>query len=234
MKPLAKFTLAVAIAAGLFAETTIGKQSERDDPDTGARRIFVTKSSDAMQVILYKLDSGSWAPVSPCHEFTQGSEIKIEFKSNFDGFIYFVNVSPNGERSVIFPYTDMTKNDVRKDEKNVYPANDKSWRFDNEMGTEVVQVIMSRSNIPSLDQAAKRPDGLLDKRAPSASADLPCGITNKAAPPPIAGQGSERLRTRDIITAPGKDKDKNGSYVAVPEPLKPGEAAVFEIRLRHV
>jgi hypothetical protein len=46
------------------------------------------------------------------------------------------------------------------------------------------------------------------------------------------------VRARDIILAPGKDKDKSGSVVAIPEnggsgKLKPGEIAPFELRLKH-
>jgi hypothetical protein len=46
------------------------------------------------------------------------------------------------------------------------------------------------------------------------------------------------VRARDIILAPGKDKDKTGSVVAVPDnggggKLKAGEIAPFELRLKH-
>jgi hypothetical protein len=43
------------------------------------------------------------------------------------------------------------------------------------------------------------------------------------------------LRTRGVIYSAGKDKDEEGSFVAVSGggKLEGGEAAVFEIRFKH-
>jgi hypothetical protein len=121
--------------------------------------------------------------------------------------------------------------------------------FDEEKGTEILQVIMSREKISYLDQAMKNSKGELGESASSAAAELSggskpsrSGIVSENVTSVLPKNGPGAMRTRGIILAGGKDKDEEGSFVAIPDKpdkkeagkLKNGEAAVFEIRLQHI
>lgn len=213
------------------------KPQQKTDESRRARGLFVSKRSDAMSILVLKNEGGTLVPVDPSSEFKAGDQIKIQFQSNFDGYIYVVNIAPNGKRCVLFPYPEAQDNAVRSEERYDIPPGGDAIEFDKDKGIEILQVIMSRGRIPYLDAALKEPGSCLSESASSAAAELQAGIVKKVTP--VVPQGEEGgVRSRDIILAPGKDKDTNGSVVALPDnggggKLKKGEMAPFEIRLKH-
>lgn len=137
----------------------------------------------------------------------------------------------------MFPHPEAADNKVDPDERYDIPPGKLTMQFDEEKGTEVLQVIMSRDRIPYLDAALKEPEGCLSESASSAAAELQGGIAKKVTPVVPQTEGS-KVKSRDIILAPGRDKDPKGSVVAIPDngsggKLKSGEIAPFEIRLKH-
>ena len=231
------------VAALLFTTATQSvagadkKLSQKTNEANRARGLFINKRSDAMSILVLKNDGGTLVPVDPSTEFKAGDQIKIQFQSNFEGFIYVVNVQPSGKRCVLFPYPEAPDNAVRPDERYDIPPSGHVIEFDKEKGIEVLQVIMSRGRIPYLDAALKEPEQCLSQSASSAAAELQGGISKKVTPV-VPQDGTSKVRSRDIILAPGKDKDSKGSVVAVPDNggggnLKSGEIAPFEIRLKH-
>jgi hypothetical protein len=242
MKLLIRTILIFAISAGLLAgiATAQRKSRTKSSQEEGVRGLFVNKRADAMSILVLKLDGGALVPVSPSHEFKKGDQIKIEFESNFDGNIYVVNIQPSGKRRVLFPYADVTDNSVRANQRYSIPPGGDMMEFDEEQGTEVLQVIMSKDRIASFDSAIKDSDGWLAETASSAAAELQGGITNKDVTPALADEDKGRIRSRDIILAGNeKNKEKEGSVVAIQDKngsggkLKNGEVAPFEIRLKH-
>ncbi|HJZ68236.1 MAG TPA: DUF4384 domain-containing protein [Blastocatellia bacterium] len=236
MKHLITSIVAVLFIAGGFASTSgAEKRSQKIDEGKRARGLFISKRSDAMSIIVYKNDGGTLVPVDPSNQFKAGDQIKLQFQSNFDGYVYVVNIAPSGKRCVLFPYPDAADNAVRSDEKYDIPPGGDAIEFDEEKGTEVLQVIMSRGRIAYLDAALKEPGRCLSESASAAASELQAGIVKNVTP--VVPRDSS-VRARDIILAPGKDKDKSGSVVAIPEnggggKLKPGEIAPFELRLKH-
>ncbi|HMG35201.1 MAG TPA: DUF4384 domain-containing protein [Blastocatellia bacterium] len=204
-----------------------------------ARGLFLNKRADAMSILILKLESGSLVPVDPGHEFKAGDQIKVEFQSNFNGIIYVINISPSGKRRILFPSNNPMDNTVQADRRYTLPPGGDTIEFDNEVGTEVLQVIMVKQRIPAFDTAIKDSGGWLAETAASAAAELQGGITNKDVTPALPDEDRGKMQSRDIILAPGKDKEKEGSVVAIPDKagsggrLKPGEMAPFEIRLKH-
>lgn len=237
MKTLTRFTIiAAAIAAITVSAISADKRPQKMDEGKRARGLFVNKRSDAMSVLVLKNDSGTLVPTDPSTEFKAGDQIKIQLESNFDGFIYVVNIQPSGKRCLMFPYPDAADNSVRSGERYDIPPGGDAMEFDKEKGTEVLQVIMSRDRIPYLDAALKEPERCLAQSASSAAAELQGGIVKKVTP--VVPEADTKVRSRDIILAAGKDKDSSGSVVAVPDngnggKLKSGEIAPFEIRLKH-
>ena len=240
MKAIVRLAIAVLLFCGLITPSmSAGQKSQKPSEASRARGLFVNKKSDAMSILVLKLVDGTLVPVNPSTEFKAGDMIKIQFRSNFEGYIYVVNIEPNGKRKVLFPYPEAANNAVSPDERYDIPPGTAAIEFDKEVGTEVLQVIMSRERIPYLDAALKEPQGYLSDTAATAAAELQGGITKKVTPVVPAGDGANKVRSRDIILAPGRDKDTQGSVVAIPDSgaaggkLKAGEIAPFEIRLKH-
>jgi uncharacterized protein DUF4384 len=239
MKAMANLILTALIVGSLAtsASSADKKQPQKPTEASRARGLFISKKSDAMSILIQKVDGGLLVPVDPSTEFKAGDQIKIQFQSNFEGYIYVVNIAPSGKRRVLFPYTEASNNAVSPDERYDLPPGGDAIEFDNEKGTEVIQVIMSKDRIAYLDAALKDPERYLSESASSAAAELKGGIVKKVTPVVPETEGN-KVRSRDIILAPGKDKDKEGSVVAIPDnggggKLKSGEIAPFEIRLKH-
>lgn len=239
MRVITRLTLAALLFASIAAPAVIAdkKRQQKTDEASRARGLFIQKTADAMTIIVFKKEGESLVPVAPSTEFKAGDEIKLQLQSNFDGFIYVVNIHPDGKRCLMFPHPEAMDNSVRADGRYDIPPSGLTMAFDEEKGTEVLQLIMTRGRIPYLDAALKEPEGCLSQSASSAATELQPGITKNVTPvvPPIDGS---KVRSRDIIFAAGKDKDQKGSVVAIPDngtggKLKPGETAQFQIRLKH-
>jgi hypothetical protein len=238
MKSPIRNLLIFAAAAGVVAVPAVAQRKTAADEGKRARGLFVNKKADAMSVLVLKLEEGQLVPVDPGHVFKKGDQIKIEFQSNFEGIIYVVNISPTGQRCLLFPYPGAQNNTVQADQRYTIPAAGDMIQFDKERGTEVIQVIMTKDRIPTLDAVIKpQPDNCLSQNAASAAEELQGGITKENVKPAVPDD--TKVRSRDIILAPGKSKEKEGSVVAIPDKggaggrLKPGEIAPFEIRLKH-
>ena len=239
MKTQIKFMAALLVICGLVAAGADGQNR----PGMGQRGIqlkqdYEAGKVDGMRVLILKSEGGSFVPVDPARVFKPGDEIRVAFESNFDGYVYVINVSPAGAKRVIFPGTQASNssNVIRARQRVELPAT--SFIFDKETGTEILQVIMSREPIAVLDTAVRDSQGQLQS-ASSAAAELSAnpqrGIVSGEASLP---QGAA-LKARGIFLAEGKDRDKTGSVVAIADEkradgrLKPGEVASFEIRLQH-
>ena len=234
-----KFMAALLVICGLVAAGA-SAQSRQGLGQRGIqlKQDYEAGKVDGMRVLILKSEGGSFVPVDPARVFKPGDEIRVAFESNFDGYVYVINVSPAGAKRVIFPGTQASNssNVIRARQRVELPAT--SFVFDKETGTEILQVIMSREPIAVLDAAVRDSQGQLQS-ASSAAAELsanPQGgiVSGEAALP----QGAA-LKARGIFLAEGKDRDKTGSVVAIADEkrsdgrLKPGEVASFEIRLQH-
>jgi hypothetical protein len=213
-----------------------------------ARGLFVSDKADAMRVLIMKVEDGKLLPVDPSRNFQKGDQIRVSFESNFEGYVYIVNVAPGGKMRILFPFGKETDNVIHAHKRYELPYSE-VFVFDEEKGVEILQVIMSREPIAHFDDAIKNSKGELGASASSAASELSSGpkvkkagiiSENVSAVLPKTGPGA--IRTRGIILSGGKDKDEEGSFIAIPDKadkkdsgrLKTGEAAVFEIRLQHI
>ncbi|MBI4854908.1 MAG: DUF4384 domain-containing protein [Acidobacteria bacterium] len=218
-----------------------------------ARGLFVNNQADAIHIlILKKIDENKFAPVDPSRAFQKGEQIKIAFESNFDGFVYVINVTPGGKKRVLFPFNKESNRIIHGQRYELPNLN--TFVFDEEKGTEIVQVIMSKDAIAFFDQAVKNSQGELGETASSVAAELSnsnsktpkSGIVLENITSVLPQSGPGAIRQRGIILSPGKDKTTEGTYIAIPDKggerskdkeasrLKANEVAVFEIRLQHI
>lgn len=214
---------------------------------TRARGLFVNKKADAVRILIMKKQGDVFAPASPNQVFKSGDEIQARFESNFDGHIYVINVQPSGKNCLIFPYTNISSNKIKAADPQELPQGG-SWQFNHEVGTEVIQFILSRDPIPYLDAAWRNPHcadlekcceiGLEQKGGGKPKTVQP-GIQTGNLAKILPGGEVSLVRSRNIVVAQGQDKNEEGSYVAISDnkgqglSLKPGQAAVFEVRLKH-
>ena len=244
---------ALALTAG---QSNALSARQATNEGTDARGLFITKKSDAMRIDV--LDAGSGALVYPNQKFKQGDAVKVAIKSNFEGYVYIINVE-RGERGqrerrfLLFPYAGEKTNKIDPNSRYELPRNG-AIGFDETPGIEVLQVMMSRDPIVFLDAALKRLECSKDltrcelSQTASARAAKLAG-DRKSSPQPTHGgiaakpassrQASGSLRPRDIVLSPGKDSDEKATYVAIPESngadgrLKSGDVVVFQILLEH-
>jgi hypothetical protein len=227
-----------------------GSVARNSQDDITPRGLYISKSADAMRVKV--LDARTGAAVSPSREFTSDDTLKVIIESNFESYAYIVNVEivkNSNRRFLLYPNPRTVNNRINRDE----PL-ELSVAFDKEPATEVLQVIVSHDRIDYLDAALKGKCSesenrcLLDTQAAARVASIvgdgkssretePAGIFPRQSE---QKQNQSGFRSRDIILAPGKDKDEKETYVAIPIKtggdgrLKSKEVVVFEMRLKHV
>ncbi len=242
MKPLSRFA-AVALAIIFLAQTfALAQETKPQGRNKSVRsRAIRTKYNagkvDGVNVIVYLIEGDTLVPVDPGRDFKKGDQIKVQFKSSFDGHVYFVNVPPSGKKAVIYPDGKETDNLIRARQTYVLPQSTTFEFVDDDKGIEVIQVIMSRQPIQLFEDAIRNSNGELGETASSAASEL---MSMESKRPGIDADNTtnilpEGVRTRSVRLAPPREKGETGTVVAVPDnKLKPGEVAVFEIRLRHV
>jgi hypothetical protein len=225
------FAVSALMISSASAQKRAISTSQKDADRT--RGLFVNKKADAMRILILKSEESQLVPVAPNHEFKEGDQIKVAFESNFDGYIYLINVTPGGKKLVLFPHNQEANNAVKTNHRYEFPQGRDVIEFDAEKGTEVLQVIMSRERIAYIDEAIKN-GGELGESADAAAAEIQAGLATenvtKVIPP------DQNVRTRDIKFAAGRDKDQEGSFVAISDnkgKLGKGEVGVYEIRLKH-
>jgi hypothetical protein len=233
----------------VMAVTSISP-AQKGDAHTRARGLFVNKKSDAIRILILKKEGTEgevYAPVSPNYVFKTGDEIKARFESNFDGYVYVINLQPSGKRCLVFPFASGASNKIKAADPQELPQG-ASWQFDPESGSEDLQFILSREPIPYLDAAWRNPHCAdltkcceigLESKEGGKQKTQPSGIQTGRLAKVLPGNEVSLVRSRNIVVAQGKDKNEEGSYVAISDSkgqglnLKPGQAVVFEVRLKR-
>lgn len=242
-----KFVTKILTAALMTALLISISFAQKSNDEARTRALFVNKKSDAMMILLLKHDGNQLVPADPGAEFKQGDQIKIQFESNFEGYVYLINVQPNGKKKIIFPYDATSGNTIVANKRYDFPPGRDLIEFDGEKGTEILQVIMTRDRIALLDDALKNSEGELGESAASAAAELEGGISAEKTTTVVPEGGTNGVRSRNIVVAQGQDKNPQGSVVAIEDKpasgkaagqvntgrLKKGEIAKFELRLKH-
>lgn len=218
------------------------RELERANNAKEVRQSYEQNAADGMHVIIYQYLTNEIVAVDPRKAFKSGDRFRLRLQSNFNGYVYVVNVTPGGEKRLLFPRGQSRGNNVRAGQFYYVPAANE-FQFNDEPGLEVLQILMSRSRVSFLDAVLDRApkkasyialDSTVIKSLESL-AGKPArlksgGITTKAAP----GSGSG-TKTRMLIL----DRKKESTFLIVagdkelPSRFQPGEVSVFEIRLNH-
>jgi uncharacterized protein DUF4384 len=219
-------------------------QNQKGDSDEvlsrAIRQKVLDKRIDGMEIVVFDVKDGKLTPIlDPSRNFRKDDEIKVQFWSNFDGYVYFVNVEPSGKKTVIYPQAGGKEqsNMILGGQHYILPHS-LPYVFDEEKGIEVIQVIMSRQPIRFLDDAVKKSNGELGKTASNVADELvgvgskKKGIDSDTIAKVLPNREGDAVRSRKVSLARPRDTEQ-GTVIAVPDSLKDGGIAVFEIRLQH-
>lgn len=241
MKALITFGVASLTVLVVLSTVAAVQTAGLQDSDITRREIrmkYDAGSVDGVRLTVYLMEGDRAIAVDPGRSFKKGDQIKIEFESSFDGYVYFINVAPSGRSAVIYPDLKGPEADnrIRQRQRYVLPRATAFEFVNDEKGIEVIQVVMARQPVSLFEDAIKNSRGELGTTASTAAAEL-MGLESKRAG--IDSRTTSNIlpastRSRVIRLAPPKDKEDKGTVIAVPDSkLRPGEVAVFEIRLRH-
>lgn len=206
------------------------------------QQTFEQGEADGLRVIIYQIGANGMIAVDPRKQFKSGDKFKLNLRSNFDGYLYVINVTPDGKYNLLFPLARSRRNNIRADQSYYVPAANE-FQFTNKPGLEVLQILMSRSPVSFLET-------ILDSSSKKASY-IPLDDTATTTLQQLAGKPS-RLKPNGILTfAPSSqnsgiqtrlltlDRKKDTTFLVVsggkgtPGRFRSGEMSMFEIRLNH-
>ncbi|HJZ67618.1 MAG TPA: hypothetical protein VKF81_05830, partial [Blastocatellia bacterium] len=217
--------------------------------DKTPRGLFINKTADAVEVRI--IDDRTGLAVFPNQEFKQDDSLRIEIKTNFEAYVYIVNLEIANEKTnsfLVFPTLAAPDHKLRADATARLSAT-----FDQNSAAEILQVIASHDPLDLLESVLKGPNCSREERRCQLDRVTADRLTQmlgerksssgqkEAAISAMTGgrQKGNSIRTRDIILSPGKDKNDKSTYVAVQNEdgtegkLKSGQIVGFEIRLKH-
>ena len=241
--PLA-FLISLCLAAP-FAGQRRERTRKLERPNATIKEVqqtFEQGEAHGLRVIIYHISANGMIAVDPRKQFRSGDRFKLNLRSNFDGYVYVINVTPDGDYRLLFPLGRSRRNNVRADQSYYIPAANE-FQFTDEPGLEVLQILMSRSPVSFLET-------ILD-RASTKTKYIPLDETATTTLQQLAGKPS-RLKTSGILTYAGPsqksgiqtrvltlDRKKDTTFLVVsggkgtPGRFRSGEISMFEIRLNH-
>lgn len=128
--------------------------AQQDNSYSSARGLFMTKKADGLRVVVYSKDRNNrFIPVDPRTTFKKGDKIRVSVVSNFDGYVYILNTTPNGRDDILFPYPNSNDNEVQAGKEYLIPGN-AEFQFDDEKGVETLQVFFSRDRLMEFERSS--------------------------------------------------------------------------------
>lgn len=234
--------LVLTTAGTVYAQKEAKRQLERKNSSAQeVQRSYERREADGLKVTIYRREGKEFHPVNPGQSYTTGDRIKVKFQSNFDGYVYVINLTPDGERRLLFPRPLARRNNIRAGQAHDIPFSG-DFSFDDKAGLEVLQILMSRSQVDFLEAVLDR--GAL--KATHLSLDKPAQrslqkLTGK--PDRLKGSGiatqTQAKRTAGLQTRELRlESQKEGSIVILAgakgtSRFAPGEVSIFEVRLNH-
>ncbi|MEW6127946.1 MAG: DUF4384 domain-containing protein [Acidobacteriota bacterium] len=253
MKNQFKTSILLLIIAGLISLPVFGqggKKFKADGVNTRGIKIrqdVTDNKVDGLTVSIYQVQNvADQNPrlVDPRDVFKEGDRIRISLTSNFDGFVYVVNIDPSGKKYLSYPSQDAQNNynEVKAGQPLFIPPQN-TLDFDNVKGTEVLQIIVSKERIAYYEEGYKMwKSGEIPNTKEAAAKELAGNFSsrggvvkseNVSIPRPLGG----KILARKIDLAP-PDKNNKDAVVAIPQDTKNNgkmndQPVAFEIRLQH-
>lgn len=159
-------------------------------------------------------EDGGHVRTTARREFRSGDRIRLNFKSNRDGYLYVSNLGSTGKSRVMFPRPGQGNNFIKANLEYAVP--DAGYmRFDENPGVETLLVLLSPTPIPDLSS----PSPTLDERG-----------TRKF----VAYADTNGAKDLLLEDDEGAAKSTPAQYVVAPaSTLNRGKVITLYIKLRH-
>jgi hypothetical protein len=206
-----RFFAAFAFAALMFAEQS--KVSQQ-----GAHR---------MEIILERLESGSWKVIDPNLVLDKNDKIRFKFKANFSGFLYVTNQSTSNTNSLLFPRIDTGSNNrVTANREYVVPTTKGAFRVDGPAGYDVVAWMFSPVALgkPEAPPVASAPPANMTPRCDDTLFRARGACLDSSAGPQA---GKQKENSEELVFI----REKESSIISSTTPLK--APVVYEFHLAH-
>lgn len=117
--------------------------------DNSARGLIREGRADGL--IVEVLDERTGQPQGGERRYRQGDSIRLSLSPSLDGYVYLINVTPRGERRLLYP-RGHEPNQVARGQRQYFPGTGQpALVFDGEPGRETIEIVMSRQPIPRLE-----------------------------------------------------------------------------------
>jgi hypothetical protein len=121
--------------------------------DSGAAGIYDSKRGFGLRISVELRRDGAVRTVSPNTTFRGGDQIRLHFKSNFDGYVYALNEAPDGKTKLLFPTPETGGgNVIRTNQDYMVPATRGWFRMAGQPGEERVHMIISPRSLPEIEK----------------------------------------------------------------------------------
>lgn len=101
-----------------------------------------------MEIVLERMDGGSWQTIDPGLVLAQGDRVRFHFRTNFDGYLYVMNQSTSGTYEQLFPREETGQdNRVAASKDYQVPATSTAFRIAGPAGHEIVYWLITPARL---------------------------------------------------------------------------------------
>ena len=205
-----------------------------------------SQSSQRIEITLERQVGEIWKAVDPGFVFEKGDRIRFRFRSNFDGFLYVMDLGTSGDYSLLFPREETGReNKIVSGKEYQIPATQAyQFRVSGPPGHDVVYWMMSPLALasgstgfipPALPKAKQPPKTLIPRcddsifRARNECIDSSAGLRgiSDADEVPDNLKSVPRMNSRELIIM----RKEESSLISSPVPLT--GPVIYQFRLAH-
>jgi len=106
------------------------------------------QDSRHMQILLERLEGGSWHSVDPALVLEQADRVRFRFRANFDGYLYVMNQNTSGKYEQLFPREETGQdNRIVAGKDYQIPATETVFRIAGPAGHEIVYWLVAPARL---------------------------------------------------------------------------------------
>jgi hypothetical protein len=204
----------------------------------------MTRDGHRMELVLERLDRETWRAIDPGLVLAQGDRVRFKFRTNFDGFLYVMNLSTSGTYEQLFPRQETGEdNGIAASKEYQVPATSAAFRIAGPAGFETVYWLVSPARLNDSapryqpPPAAKAAPPTLVPRCDDTILKSRGDCVDPSAGPKLVPRGEQLPQN---LTAPeiGREprdllflRQKNTAVISSPVPL--AGPVIYEFRLAH-
>ena len=204
----------------------------------------LTEGAHRMELSLERLDSDTWHTIDPGLVLAQGDRVRFKFRTNFDGFLYVMNMGSGGAYQQLFPRQETgDDNRIAASKEYQVPATSAAFRVAGPAGYDTVYWLVSPARLNEATRptappsAPKGPPPTLIPRCDDAILKARGDCIDSSAGPKLVPRGEQIPGNLTGAGASHTQRDllfmrqQNTAVISSPEPLT--GPIVYEFRLAH-